>query len=498
MKWTPIKNLPDNWQDMSHPNLHAIAEAWKEEKERLQSMQSYQHFLEKMRRKIAIETGIIERLYTIDRGITQLLIEQGIDTSLIPHGKTDKPATEVVRLIRDHQKAVDSVFDFVGSQRNLSTSFIKQLHQLLTRNQKYTEGVDSLGNYQRTKLRRGEWKKQPDNPVRPDGTVHEYCPPEHVDSEMDRLIQWHHEHLQAGVSPEIEAAWLHHRFTQIHPFQDGNGRVARNLASLVFIKHEWFPLVVLDDQHDENTARSRYISALENADRDNLQPLIDLFAENQRKTFRSSLSLSEEAISEYADFQAVLQSAVSRIEEKKEAQLDEALKKAHQHADVLFQIAEYRLNNVKEEINVALKGISNMMDNAFVKMDQAKSDDENAHYYRYQIIEIANFFDYYANLSNYRSWLRLAIRTDDLQTEILISFHGLGYQARGIMTCSACAYRRFSTGETDSTEIEALSPLSENTFDFTHHQSVESLRKQFEAWLDTVIVAGVKYWRRGL
>jgi len=27
---------------------------------------------------------------------------------------------------------------------------------------------------------------------------------------------------QEQCPPEIEAAWLHHRFTQIHPFQDGN------------------------------------------------------------------------------------------------------------------------------------------------------------------------------------------------------------------------------------------------------------------------------------
>ena len=43
------------------------------------------------------------------------------------------------------------------------------------------------------------------------------------------------EHQGCGVPLEVEAAWLHHRFTQIHPFEDGNGRVARALASLVFI-----------------------------------------------------------------------------------------------------------------------------------------------------------------------------------------------------------------------------------------------------------------------
>ncbi len=80
--------------------------------------------------------------------------------------------------------------------------------------------------------------------MRPDGLIHEYCPPEQVTSEMDRLIELHREHQIGEIPPEVEAAWLHHRFTQIHPFQDGNGRIARCLASLVFIQAKWFPLVL--------------------------------------------------------------------------------------------------------------------------------------------------------------------------------------------------------------------------------------------------------------
>ena len=43
--------------------------------------------------------------------------------------------------------------------------------------------------------------------------------------------------------PEVEAAWLHHRFGQIHPFQDGNGRVARALATMIFLRAGFVPLV---------------------------------------------------------------------------------------------------------------------------------------------------------------------------------------------------------------------------------------------------------------
>ena len=93
---------------------------------------------------------------------------------------------------------------------------------------------------------------------------------------MDRLVAMHKEHEARGIPPEVEAAWLHHRFTQIHPFSDGNGRVARAIATLVLIKNGWFPLIVNRDQWVQ------YIEALEKADQDDLRPLVAMFVEAQR------------------------------------------------------------------------------------------------------------------------------------------------------------------------------------------------------------------------
>ena len=54
---------------------------------------------------------------------------------------------------------------------------------------------------------------------------------------MERLIRMHHEHERARRFPApLEAAWLHHRFVQIQPFEDGNGRTARLLMSHVFAR----------------------------------------------------------------------------------------------------------------------------------------------------------------------------------------------------------------------------------------------------------------------
>nr|WP_317265933.1 hypothetical protein [Arthrospira sp. SH-MAG29] len=81
---------------------------------------------------------------------TRLLIEQGINEALIPHGATDIPIKQVVSLIRDQQAAMEGLFDFVGGQRNLSTSYIKQLHQVLTQSQDSTEALGkgrNIGNF---------------------------------------------------------------------------------------------------------------------------------------------------------------------------------------------------------------------------------------------------------------------------------------------------------------------------------------------------------------
>ena len=310
MQWQPIEDLPSNWEKLASAELPPLVTVWNEQAQRLRSSGEFKTFMERLRREIAIETGIIERLYTLDRGITRLLIEQGINEALIPHGATDRPIKQVVSLIQDQEAAIEGLFDFVGGQRTLTTFYTKQLHQLLTQNQDTTEAKTSTGQIIRVHLITGDWKKLPNNPERPDGSMHEYCPPEQVASEMDNLIQWHHQHQTRQIPPEVEAAWLHHRFTQIHPFQDCNGRVARCLASLVFIQAGWFPLVLTRDD------RGAYITASEQAEQGDLSNLINLFSRSQKQAFIRSLGLSEQILSEARRAQVVIASIADKAEAK--------------------------------------------------------------------------------------------------------------------------------------------------------------------------------------
>lgn len=58
----------------------------------------------------------------------------------------------------------------------------------------------------------------------------------------------------------IIAATFHYRFVRIHPFDDGNGRMARLLMNLILIKHGYAVAIVQSDK------KTRYLQELERAD----------------------------------------------------------------------------------------------------------------------------------------------------------------------------------------------------------------------------------------
>ena len=241
-KWKPIEDLPANRNALSSPQIIALVKAWHDQAEELKQKESYQTFLMQLRRQWAIETGILERLYTLSEGATKTLIEKGLDATFISHDDTDKPPGEVLSIIRDQHQAIEGLYDFISGHRPLGTSYVKELHSILTAHQQTYEAIDTLGHRVTPAMPHGEWKQLPNSLDAKDAI--QFCPPLHVDSEMEKLLRLHAEHESAEVPPNVQAAWLHHRFTLIHPFTDGNGRVARCLATLVFLKANWFPLVI--------------------------------------------------------------------------------------------------------------------------------------------------------------------------------------------------------------------------------------------------------------
>ena len=279
--WEPIEDMPAEFSEdarAAEMELRALSEEWKKRRAETDP-QELEQFNRELNREWAIETGLIERAYYLERGTTQLLIERGFVEGLIPHRNGQHPA-EVITMLRDHENVLGALFDFADSGRDLSVGYVKELHAEMLRAQETVVGADQFGNKTRIPMNHGLFKKRPNNPHTPEGKLHEYCPPEQVDSEMDRLMEMHKTH--SAHSPLASAAWLHHRFVQIHPFEDGNGRIARCLASLVFIRAGMFPMVVMNEE------RGEYLDALDAANRGSLSPFVCRLAEWQKRYFNKA------------------------------------------------------------------------------------------------------------------------------------------------------------------------------------------------------------------
>jgi Fic family protein len=456
----------------------------------LQEDGAYKEFIKKLQREWAIETGIIERLYSWDRGVTEVLIEQGIDSSIIAHrgGVTQRDADHIKSLINDHLDIVEGLFGYIKGEEPLTEHFIRGLQAQFTAHQEYTEAVTVTGEVILVTLKKGEYKSLPNNPRRPDGEVHIYCPPERTKEEMEALIRMYRE-ADATHSPEVKSAWLHHRFTQIHPFQDGNGRVARALASLVFLREGLFPLVLRESD------RVQYISALEAADAGDLGPTITLFARRQRDAILKALGLEQQVQqSKYSD--QIVESALQLLRSRYSQEQQKA-SVVYQFADALLDRVNLDFDKLVSNLNPQLRSLTPPGKNSYqVRLNLANEASNKSHYFQRQIIDIARQHDYFANLERYRSWIRITFVTEQ-DFDYVISIHGYGPGDSGILAVSAFTYIK-APREEGGTEPVALRPAATELFQFNYAESLETIQKRFGEWLDASMAIALAEWKRTL
>ena len=470
-KWHPITDLGDDPRSLTDGELDSLWRVWQSQKKDLDERQVLAEFEQRLRREWAIETGIIEDVYTLDRGVTRTLIEKGIDAAFIPHGATNKDTVLVARVIQDHYETLEGMFDFVGGQRPLSTGYIKELHAALLRNQDVHAVVDQFGKVFEKPLEKGIYKSVPNSPTRPDGSVHEYCPPEHVSSEMDELVRMYSAHQARGIPVEVEAAWLHHRFTQIHPFADGNGRVARALASLVFIKFGWFPLIIKRDD-----PQRRYIEALEKADAGDLRPLAAIFVESQRAALIDASEVAYDVSPITSTHDAVI-AVRDRLMQRGMLPLKEWVS-VRETAAQLVQLAVEQLGKVSNELRLEISQLGRGFGFG-VTNGQGGSDKR-----RDAAVRAAGIVPDIAEFDHVVTLLLNTGRNEAL----VISFQGIGPRFRGFI--GVVGYLFIQGSEP--------SPIEGAVFQINYQEDVETAKARFSAWLDGVIVRGLNEWRHSL
>lgn len=415
--WKPI-SFNNNWLETDTSQFDELAESWFEKrKEFKEGNKDYNDFLNKLKRQHAIETGIIEKLYDLSEGITQTFIKEGFIESFISHDDTNIPATQLMGYLKSHFDAMDFVFDLVKNNRPLTKSFILELHQLITQHQNFTVAINQFGNTKNIELLKGKFKEQPNNPKREDGTIFEYCPPIQVDSEIENLINIFQDLDQKEIHPIIIASWFHHAFTQIHPFQDGNGRMARLLTSLILIKHQLFPLNVLRNEKPD------YITALEQADKGFPNDIVKFFSRIQRRNIEFALNIqtTPDSLREVAKiFKEKIQVLTTKQKEKRQ-------KTISLHRNQLFDVVFSIIGEIQNDLFEVIP-----KEKAYINTIAQKPNDIHYYYYNNQIVSYANEHDYFFNKHLPRGWFRISFNVNvkgqkEKRYDIVISIHHFGY-----------------------------------------------------------------------
>jgi len=173
---------------------------------------------------------------------TQLVLEH----DLAPNGKDLREVHEV----ENYKQVLKYVRSYEG---DFSMDLVLTLHGLIQRN----IDDDTAGHFRRIN-------------VAISGSTWEPTPFPLVEQELENLIAWYHAHKKDHHPFEL-AGMVHHRFLQIHPFVDGNGRVARELMNVI-LRRNGYPTIIIPVKE-----RAEYMTTLEKADSGDLTPLMQYF-----------------------------------------------------------------------------------------------------------------------------------------------------------------------------------------------------------------------------
>jgi Fic family protein len=188
---------------------------------------------------------------------TKLVLEEGLTIG----GKSLREHLEA----SNNAKAYDRMEELAKKKCAIDHVTIQEIHEIVTR------GIlEDAGKYRTRNVRIAGVVKTP-----PDWSK--------IVRLMDELIE---NTAQSKVHPIETASFLHHRFVEIHPFSDGNSRVARLLTNLYLITKNYPPVVLKKED------RGKYYKNLRAADSGNLCPFANFIAKAIDENLTLYLSIS--------------------------------------------------------------------------------------------------------------------------------------------------------------------------------------------------------------
>ena len=165
-------------------------------------------------------------------------LDYGETVAFLMHGVTakGKPFKDYIDL-KGHDVAINYVNDLIKEDDVISEKEIRALHEIILQEPYEVDTESPSGLPSKKLIQLGRYKTSPNHVKTATGAIHYYATPEETPAKMHDLMDWY---KQAAANPAIHpvvlAALFHHKFVAIHPFDDGNGRLARILMNLIIMK----------------------------------------------------------------------------------------------------------------------------------------------------------------------------------------------------------------------------------------------------------------------
>lgn len=225
-------------------------------------------------------------------------LNYGETVAFLMHGITAKGKTLKDHLdIKGHNEAITFLLSIIKENRDISESDIRALHQLILVEEYKTDAITTDGLPTKKTIKLGTYKTTPNSVKTKTGEMHYYATPEETPFLMQELLEWYNESkINSEIHPIVLAALFHYRFVAIHPFDDGNGRLARILMNLILMRAHYLPIVV------KNEDKLNYYGVLAQADVQQYIPLIEYMSELLKHTLNIQLkAINGESIEEESD-----------------------------------------------------------------------------------------------------------------------------------------------------------------------------------------------------
>jgi Fic family protein len=201
----------------------------------------------------------------------------------------------------------------LDKERPLSESFIRELNKTILVKDFRKEAVTNEGNSICMEIKVGTYKTRPNSVLTITGEMFHYASVEETPAFMTDLVTWYNtEEAKGELSPVELAALFHYRYIRIHPFEDGNGRIARLIVNYILLRHN-YPMIVVESEDRRN-----YLSVLHqcdgnagvtpsdgaNAAINQIQPLTDYLKERLKHALTIGIKAAKgESIEEENDFE---------------------------------------------------------------------------------------------------------------------------------------------------------------------------------------------------